>query len=54
MRRLRFKIAGHLFALALRVLPSGRIKTTLIEAVADWRDELENELEMPEVRDCTR
>ncbi len=44
MRRFRFALAGHLFALALRVMPSGRIKDTLLDAVADWRDEIEVEL----------
>lgn len=54
MRRLRFKIAGHLFALAIRFMPSGRIKTTLIEAVADWRDDIEIELAVSDASELTQ
>lgn len=40
MRMLRFRFAGHLFALSLWVMPRGRIRDTLIDAVSDWRDEI--------------
>ena len=43
MRWLRFTLAGHLVALAIRIMPAGRLKRTLIDAIADWRDEREAE-----------
>lgn len=46
MRRLRFRLAGYLLNCALLVMPSGVIRETFIDAIADWRDEIELEAEL--------
>lgn len=36
MRRLRFKLAGHLLGFAVDVMPRGAIRTSFMLAVVEW------------------
>lgn len=44
MRRLRYKLAGHLVALAIRVMPRGRIRSEFHSAVLAWGEALASDL----------
>ena len=44
MRHLRFWLAGHLVALAIRIMPNGRVRSEFHAAVLVWGEALENDL----------
>lgn len=44
MRSLRFRFAGLLVALAINVMPRGRIRSDFHAAVIAWAQDLEREL----------
>lgn len=46
MRRLRYHLAGNLVALAIRIMPRGRIRSEFHAVVLAWGEALAND--MPE------
>lgn len=44
MRRLRYRLAGHLVSFAIRIMPRGRIRSEFHSVVLAWGEALVNDL----------